>query len=394
MKPPASTSITRVLLVCEPGKDGAFEHAADLARHILSSKPGVIVDLAYSSRRATAALDRLVEKIRSHGGEAVDLHIANAPEIGDVAALRSILQLVRRNKTQIVHSHSSKAGVLCRALAVIWPQFPPVLYTPNAYYGMTPGRGGLASLFFNGIEQIAGHIGTTINVSTDELRFAREKLRLSPRKLVLIYNGVDTQRFQPATREEKAALRRELGLPEKSRLLISVGRDANQKNYTPLYRALDSVLSEPRHDLFFAHAGAGSTKLGQTLSPASQTRFKSFEHLATVEKLFRAADAFLLTSRYEGLSLAVLQALSCGLKTFLTRVPGNRCFATMGFDEISWIDYNPDTNALAETTLAVIHHWLPHVAVASPRQREHVVRLVDSSKQFDKIFKLYERLGA
>jgi glycosyltransferase involved in cell wall biosynthesis len=198
-----------------------------------------------------------------------------------------------------------------------------------------PRLGGGKERFFNGVESVLGRLATSHNTSADERDFARESLHLPPRPLVLIQNGIDLDRFSPADPDTRQNLRKRLGLPPDMPLLITVGRESVQKNYRLLYRALDEFL--PSSQVFFAHAGVGSTGLRESLSLPARERARCWEHLEQPELLMRAADAFVMTSLYEGLSLSMLQCLACGLSPILTEAPGFRTLKQLGFPDVRWI---------------------------------------------------------
>ena len=383
--------MNRVLIVCEPGKDGVFDYAKDLISHLHQHHPETIVDLAYSSRRGSSALEQFVKEIESRGGKTADMRTGNAPQPADLHACREILRLVREGRPQIIHAHSSKAGGLCRLLRLLRPGFPPVVYTPNAYFGLS-GKKSPATFLFNLAESLLGRIGLTINCSSDEHEFALRTLRVPPRRLVLIENGVNMERFHPALSQEKMAARKEFALPENMPVIISIGRQSFQKNYEPLYVALDRILSDPKLPCFFAHAGAGSEALGKTLSPEAQRHFKSFEFISAIERFMNASDAFILTSRYEGLSLSVLSGVACGLKLFLTRVLGNRCLQPLGFDEVSWIEPTEDAILFARRIEEALRSWLAHPVPVSSRQVARADQCFNQKTQFEKIYRLYEHI--
>jgi len=383
--------LRRLLLVSEPGMDGVFDYVTGLVAHQHRYHPEVTVDLAYSSNRSGAKLATLVENIRNAGGEAVDLKIGNAPQMRDFQAARKILHLVRTHRPQLVHAHSSKAGALCRILRTLWPGFPPVVYTPHAYFGLG-GQKNLKARIFNLLETIFGCVGHTVSSSFDERLFGLHQLGLSPRRLVLINNGIDLERFHPVNAAEKQACRIELGLPSEGKLLITVGRDSFQKNYPPVYTAIDRILSDLSTQVFFAHAGAGSAQLGQTLSAVAQKKHRAFAHLDPIERLLFAADAFILTSRYEGLSLGALQAIGSGLKIFLSRVTGNACLERIGFDEISWIDPGINNTEIADRLELSLRAWLAHPVPPGPHQVQQAQRSISSRIQLEKLYRLYSHL--
>jgi glycosyltransferase involved in cell wall biosynthesis len=376
------SALRHVLIVSEPGKDGVFVVVRDLIRHLHRAHPEIVVDLAWSSRRQRGGADALAVEVRAHGGQTLDLRVANAPEPGDPFAFARLCAFARRRRPQIVHAHSSKAGALCRIRAA-FPGWPPIVYTPNAYYGMAR-RGGMRERFYNALESLFGHVGITACCSADECAFARETLRLDPGRLVIIENGIDVALHAPADAVEKRALRAELGLPAEGRLLATIGRDSPQKNYGPLYAALGRV----RGEFCFAHAGEGSARLRDALAETARARCHAFEYLDAPHRLLRAADGFILASHYEGLSLSVLGALACGLPTILSDAPGMRTLREIGFRWTRWLPERADELAIADAISA----WLVEDSPPPADQRALACERFDQTTQCEKVVALYRSL--
>lgn len=140
-----------------------------------------------------------------------------------------------------------------------------------------------------------------------------------------IANGVDMQRFQPATAEQRAALRQQLGLPG-GPLVLFTGRLVHEKGIDVLLRAWPAVL---RHvpDAHVALVGAGEQRpqleaLARAQGIASQVVFAGGSD--DVAPFLRAADAFVLPSYAEGLPVALLEAMACGLPCVGTAIDGTR----------------------------------------------------------------------
>lgn len=378
----------RLLLVSEPGRDGAFTVVRSLVRHIHAKHSEVSLDLAYSSCRASAPLDELVHEVTARGGKVVDLRVANAPQKADFLAVKKLLRLVQERRPALVHAHSSKAGALVRLCAFI-PRFPRVLYTPHAYYGMAR-TGGCKERLFNLLESVIGYIGQTQNCSEEERDFALKTLRLPAAKLRVINNGVDVSRFAPANGSEKAFARAALSLPAAGRLLVTVGRDSSQKNFQPLYQALDRVL--PETNWRFAHAGAGSQRLRHCLRETAARKCHAFEFLPDSSVLLKAADAFIMPSRYEGLSLSMLEALSCGLFMILTEAPGLRVLRTMGFQGMHWLPDPATQPSISPHIESALRQWMPPSAEERVLQLRLAHEFFTEERQMEKIVALYQRL--
>ena len=374
----------RILIISEPGRDGVFAFVADFIEHLHTHYSDIVVDFFYSSVRPGPALLPLVEKVRSRSGEAIDLKIGSSPQIADISAMLQILRYVRVYRPDVIHANSSKAGALAR-LAHVFPHFPPVLYTPHAYYGMSH-LGGLKEFFFNSVEKFLGRFGITQNTSADERDFGKNILGIPPRALVLIHNGIDLRRFSPVDVATRAQRRIQLRLPVEGKLLVTLGRHSHQKNYELLYQGLDRFISDS--DVFFAHAGAGSEFLRSTLSASAQKRVFCWEHLEAPEVLLQAADAFVMTSIYEGLSLSMLQALACGLLPILSDAPGLRMLKKLGFHDVLWVPLAKTSQDSLDPLLSALTQWAHSPEKNLTEQRKLVSHFFDQSIQYEKLVKL------
>jgi glycosyltransferase involved in cell wall biosynthesis len=310
-----------VLVVSEPGVDGVFRYVETLCHHLWHE--GIGVHLAYSDRRGSARLHELVAEVAERGGRTLNLHTANRPALADGRALRDLFHLAREVRPDVIHTHSSKAGALGRLLRLGGIRAVQC-YHPHAYVGMRPQHGRFDAIY-NVIEGVLGRIANTIVVSADEAAFARQRLRIPASRLHLIPNGVDLDLFSPASAAEKARLRAEFGLPADTLVLGCMGRASEQKDPITLYRAFAKAAA--KRPVALLHVGKGELDgtLDQIVSESGLggAVFRLPSTSAPVS-FYRALDGFILTSRYEGLSLAVLEALAVNLPLILSDAPGNR----------------------------------------------------------------------
>src|SRR3954470_5978049 len=96
-----------VLIVSQPGQDGVLRHVDLLCRSLI--RRGVRLHLAYSDRQTCAQLVALIEHVAESGGRTFNLRTGNAPQLADVKAMRGLLKLIREEKPEVIHGHSSKA---------------------------------------------------------------------------------------------------------------------------------------------------------------------------------------------------------------------------------------------------------------------------------------------
>jgi glycosyltransferase involved in cell wall biosynthesis len=119
--------------------------------------------------------------------------------------------------------------------------------------------------------------------------------------------------------------RRALGLGDTDRLMLTIARLTPQKHHEGLLAAIPVVLAaEPRARFVLVGSGPGEAAIRDAIAEAG---LGDSVHLLgqrdDVPDLLAAADLFVLPSRFEGLSLALLEAIAAGLPTVATAVDGN-----------------------------------------------------------------------
>jgi len=160
---------------------------------------------------------------------------------------------------------------------------------------------------------------------------------LPPERLVRIPNAVDTRRFLPALRQEKARLRQELGLPQDVVLVVYVGSLQYVKGVDRLIAVWErlaerrggaellligplcplcpkALLREPEYAVRLRRQ-VGLHKVGGRWLLLGRERegIRLLGAKERVEQYLRAADVFVFPSRSEGMPNAVLEAMACGL---------------------------------------------------------------------------------
>jgi glycosyltransferase involved in cell wall biosynthesis len=225
----------------------------------------------------------------------------------DLKAMLGILRLIRDESPDIIHAHTSKAGLLGRVAAFLMGI--PIVFTAHTWSfvgGVSRGQ----RWYSVPLERLAGALGgMTIAVSQANLDLALQ-LKVTPRKrLVRIWNGVvDVPvRASAGTRE--------------SVTLIMTARFVKQKDHVLLLEALAGVTGNWRlllvgdgPDLPEVRASAAKLKIND--------RVDFLGDRDDVPRLLAEADIFVLATNWEGLPLSILEAMRAGLPVIATNVGG------------------------------------------------------------------------
>ncbi len=148
--------------------------------------------------------------------------------------------------------------------------------------------------------------------------------RYSPEKISVIYNGVDTERFSPASPDTRSALRKVLQIPDEAIVLVSAARLDPIKRLDRLIQAF-AVLINDHKDLWLLFTGDGPLRdelkdLAQTFNCRENIRFLG--HVEDVRAILRASDIYVLPSDEEGFGIALIEAMACELVCVATKTIG------------------------------------------------------------------------
>ena len=161
------------------------------------------------------------------------------------------------------------------------------------------------------------------NYTVDELT---KLYGIDKKKIHVIYNGVDIQKFKP--RPDRAELRREFGLEDKKKIVLFVGRLYHRKGLEILLRSIPQVLKE-FNDVEYVISGKGFKekeeslrKLAKQLDIEDHLKFLGYVPDEKLPNLYSASDIFVLPAIYENFPFAILEAQSTGLPVISTKVGG------------------------------------------------------------------------
>lgn len=159
------------------------------------------------------------------------------------------------------------------------------------------------------------------------------KLGLSPDKVFLSPQGVDTSFFKPVTSDEKVELRKKLNLPINSKIICSIGDLCYRKGYNEIAKALEIldvpycyiVLGVKEPDLWLWGQKKNTDEIlaiREALKNGVKEKLELIGIVNNPQDYLNASDIFLHFSSLEGLSNAMLQAMACGLPMIVKPVEG------------------------------------------------------------------------
>jgi glycosyltransferase involved in cell wall biosynthesis len=205
------------------------------------------------------------------------------------------------------------------------------------------------------------------------------RLRIPAQKVLLIPNGVDAKRFEKSTGSKRAQLRRQkLNVTDDDVFCVGmVGRLWEQKNPACLLRAAVRVLEKTDKPVQFFFIGDGQLRpeLEQFIADHGlQSSVQIMGWRQDVAELLSVLDVFVLPSLWEGMPLAILEAMASKLPVIASDISGNHDLVTHGVDGILFDSDNDEQ--LADALLSLMN---------SPSMREEL-----GAKARDKVFEHYQ----
>lgn len=235
------------------------------------------------------------------------------PGIESVPEVQRLHRLLDRVGPDVLHLHSSKAGLAGRLAA---HGRPPTLFQPHGWSWLAARRGTVqATLAW---ERVATR-WTTLFVCVGRGEAKQGGDYGLKGRYAVVRNGVDLERFRPAEDHDRRAARRRLGIAADARLAACVGRVTRQKGQDTLLAAWPAVHAR-QPDARLAIIGGGDWR--ESLRRTAPPSVLFHDHVRDVWQWYAAADIVVLPSRWEGLSLTLLEALASGRAVVASDIPG------------------------------------------------------------------------
>lgn len=232
--------------------------------------------------------------------------------IKDLLAFLQLYLLIRRNRYDIVHTHTTKAGLLGR-MAARAAHVPIIVHTPHghAFHGYL---GPTGSRLLVAMERALSRITARIICLTQSEQ--QDHLRLGVGRadqLAVIHSGVDIQRIT-AARVDASGKRRELGLPLTCPLVGCVARLVPVKGHETLIRAVPAVLEKvPDATVVLVGDGPQREALRQEVHRLRLERHVRFLGLrGDVPELLALFDVVVVPSLNEGMGKVAVEAMAAG----------------------------------------------------------------------------------
>lgn len=243
----------------------------------------------------------------------------------NIGAYKQLKKLFSENEYDIVHCHTPVASILTRLAArEARKRGTKVIYTAHGFH-FFKGAPLLNWLIYYPIEKLCAR-WTDVLITINKEDYALAKKKMPAKRVEYVPGvGIDLEKFtsNKVTEEERASIRKSLGLSENDKMLLSVGELNKNKNHSVIIQALARMNNKNIH-YFIAGKGIFEKhliQLAKSLGISENVHLLGYR--TDIATLMQTADVFCFPSFREGLPVSLMEAMACGLPVVASRIRGN-----------------------------------------------------------------------
>lgn len=315
--------------------------------------------------------------------------------LADLRALWALMRVMRRERFDVVHTHTPKAGLLGQ-LAARLSGVPVVVNTLHGFY-FHEGTKPLSRRFYVWMERIAAKCSDSILSQNKEDIATAVAEGIAPEELLTwLGNGIDVARFDRRRLSDDAleALREDIDLGEGTPVVGFVGRLVEEKGILDLLEAAKSVAASVP-DVQFLIVGPYDDEKPDALGPdvadryglADRCRFLGMRD--DMPELYALMDVLVLPSYREGFPRAPMEASAMGVPAVVTDIRGCREAVEPGVNGLLFPA--GDSAALASALIELLGDDERRAAMGAAGRTMAEERF-DEQKVFARVLQEYERL--
>lgn len=249
----------------------------------------------------------------------------NPFKAGNITAYKKLKKIIDTGHYDIIHCHTPVGAALARLAArEARRKGTKIIYTAHGFH-FYKGAPLLNWILFYPVERWLAH-DTDVLITINQEDYKRAQSFKAGKVVYVPGVGVDLKKFHISP-IDKVKKREELGIPKDDFVLLSVGELTPRKNHQVVLRALGILKQQGKlENIQYIICGQGDKlaelrELAQTLNIAENVHFLGYRR--DISEICNASDVFMFMSLQEGLPVALMEAMACGLPAVCTDIRGN-----------------------------------------------------------------------
>lgn len=270
----------------------------------------------------------------------------------DIFGFLKILRILIKERPQVVHTHSSKAGILGR-WAAYFAGVPIIVHTIHGF-GFNEFQKSFIKTLLIWAEKITARITDKLIIVTREDKLKGLKYKIgTEEKYILIRAGIDTN-LHKNLQISKEKKKEELGILSEQKVITTIGSFKPQKNLKDFIKTARNV-SESLRNCVFLIVGDGEQRKDlefQIFASGLKDKVKLLGWRNDIPELLAVTDVFALTSLWEGLPRTIIEAMCLKLPVVAYAVDGAKELVKDG--ETGYLIKPFDTQKMAERIIELL----------------------------------------
>ena len=250
--------------------------------------------------------------------------------VNNIKSYRTLKKYLEKENFDIIHCHTPVAAAITRLAAKkSRKQGTKVFYTAHGFHFFNGAPIQNWIIYYPVEKWLARYTDVLITINQEDYQRAKNKFHAE--KVEYIPGvGVDLKKFRPKDDFNRTGYRRKLGLKSEDIMLLSVGELNKNKNHQVVVRALAEI-NDSKLQYFIAGKGIlkdDLEELSKKLNISSQIHLLGYRD--DIPELLASADIFCFPSFREGLGLAAIEAMACGLPLITSNIHGINDYSKEG----------------------------------------------------------------
>ncbi|WP_167759975.1 glycosyltransferase [Paraburkholderia pallida] len=297
----------KILHITESLGGGVLHCVALLANE--QARAGHSVTLVHSVRSDTPSESELV-RMFDNSVRRIVLPMKREIGLSDLRSFVSVLGVVCRGKFDAIHSHSSKAGALVRVASFMTLQIRKSCYSPHGFSFLRRDVPEKQQRLFLMVEKTLHRLGGKIAACSPTEKLYAEQY-LGEGRVYLLENAIDTALINETRRNGQRSTPR----------VVTAGRVAYQK--AP-WRFVELARRVAPHEAEFVWLGDGDNTAKREWFANSRVLVSGWLDKQRLMGELTDSDVFVLTSLWEGMPIALIEAQAMGIPAVATNIVGNK----------------------------------------------------------------------
>ncbi len=313
----------RIVLITEVMEKGVGKHIMDLFSLFSEDSQSDLIVL-YGAERVEPQFQKMID---THKDKFIKIeHLKRSIGIGDIKSIFEIAKILKDIKPDVVHCHSSKAGLAGRVAAKL-EKVKNVYYSPHAYFFLKFKNNSLKRFIFKIAEKFLSKRCTTCTIATskgEKEAFLNNHID-KKEKCILIEHGIQVPEIENKQLQE---YKEKFKIGENQVVIGAMARLEQQKDPITTITVIENIVRQNENTvgILFGNGSMYETILEKynKIEEPYKTRIVLAGETKEPELSIAMMDVYLTTSLYEGLPYTLLMALGYGKPILATNVEGNK----------------------------------------------------------------------